>query len=50
MSDASIAEIKKFFRTGDPERDSSKAFLAEWKQLTESDQAEFKALVGAEIG
>ncbi len=46
---ATLAEIKRFFHTGNPERDGSKAFVTEWKALSEAEQDEFKTLVGAEI-
>lgn len=39
---ASIKDIAAFFKTGDPARDSLKAFSAEWKDLSEADKEYFK--------
>lgn len=46
MPEANISDIKRFFKTGDPERDSMQAFAAEWRQLSDVEKLEIKTLVG----
>lgn len=49
MAEATIKQISDFFRTGDADRDRLSSFAAEWKQLSDAEKTELKALVGAEI-
>ena len=49
MPEASIMDVRKFFKIGDAERDQMKAFKAEWDLLSDADKDELKKLVGAEL-
>lgn len=49
MAQANLVQIRKFFVTGDPARDTMKGFSEEWKQLSDEDKNEIKDLVGAEL-
>lgn len=43
MTNASISDAKRFFSTGDPVRDSTRAFFAEWKSLDDSSRSQILA-------
>ena len=47
MAEATLTEIRSFFKTGDPERDGAKQFVKEWKALSETEQAYFKEAVAS---